>query len=216
MFIRLTLILFLFVPNLYAEDPSTFGKADFDKLPKGWKIAKTGSGTTPIWKVMREKDNPSKTGYVLAQHSISLTEMFNLCILEGTSAQGVEISVKMKSLRGQTDQGGGVVWRYKDENNYYVTRYNPLEKNFRLYKVVDGKRTQLASNEDLTLEKSDWHSIRVRHVGKRIVCKLDDDNSLQIEDETFPNAGKVGLWTKADAQTAFDQFIVINKGNQRE
>ena len=83
---------------------------------------------------------------------------------------------------------------------------NPLEKNFRLYKVVKGVRLQLQTVEGLEAATGAWHTIKIRQVGKHITCYLDDVKHLEDDDETFPTAGKIGLWTKADAQTYFDQL----------
>jgi hypothetical protein len=137
--------------------------------------------------------------------------MFNLCVAQNTSYQDVDFSVAFKAVRGQKDQGGGLVWRYQDANNYYVCRMNPLEDNFRVYKVVDGKRTQLGTKEDLKVPVGEWHTLRVKQAGDRIECYLDGRKYLEVRDETFRKAGKVGLWTKADAQTYFDDFKVSGK-----
>jgi hypothetical protein len=120
--------------------------------------------------------------------------------------------VAFKALKGNADQGGGLVWRYQDANNYYVTRYNPLESNFRVYKVIDGLRKQLGDNSDLKLKEGEWHTINVNHIGKKIVCKLDGEKYLEVEDDAITKAGKIGLWTKADAQTAFDNLSVVGLG----
>jgi hypothetical protein len=111
-------------------------------------------------------------------------------------------------VRGKTDQGGGLVWRYVDADNYYIARMNPLESNYRLYKVVNGKRTQLVTKEDLKVPVGQWHVLAVTMKGDQIECSLDGKKYLEAKDSTFPMAGKVGLWTKADAQTNFDDFSV--------
>jgi hypothetical protein len=117
----------------------------------------------------------------------------------------LDLSVSFKAVSGKLDQGGGVVWRYRDEKNYYIARYNPLEENYRVYKVVDGRRTQLAS-ADVTLSAGKWFTLRITQRGNSIKCYLEDKLHLEAEDATFSGAGKVGLWTKADAVTSFDQF----------
>jgi hypothetical protein len=100
-------------------------------------------------------------------------------------------------------------WRYRDANNYYVCRMNPLESNFRLYKVVDGKRGQLATSDvAMKIPLNQWHEMRVIHEGKRIRCFLDGALRLEAEDATFGDAGNVGLWTKADAVTRFDDLAI--------
>jgi hypothetical protein len=118
--------------------------------------------------------------------------------------------VSLKSIRGEIDQGGGVVWRYQDANNYYIARYNPLESNYRVYKVVDGKRTQLDTKEEIELPEGRWHTLQIRHAGEQIECSLNGKKLLEAKDATFTKPGKIGLWTKADAETHFDGLKVRN------
>jgi len=110
------------------------------------------------------------------------------------------------ATQGKFDQGGGPVWRYQDANNYYICRHNPLEDNFRIYKVIAGKRSQLASL-DLKAETGQWHTIRVVMRGDKIVGSING-KELGVRDGAISKAGKVGLWTKADAVTEFDRFSV--------
>jgi hypothetical protein len=113
----------------------------------------------------------------------------------------------MKAVGGETDRGGGLVWRAKDKNNYYICRYNPLRgASYRVYKVVDSKRTQfqaLILPEDL-----EWHILRVTMKGSKIICYFDGKKSLEVDDSTFPDAGKIGLWSKSDARSYFDDLSV--------
>jgi hypothetical protein len=104
------------------------------------------------------------------------------------------------------------MWRYQDANNYYIARMNPLEENYRLYKVIDGKRIQLASAEEIVTKDNAWHRLSIRHVGKKIECFLDGKKVLEAENEQIAQAGKVGLWTKADAHTYFDELTVRELG----
>jgi hypothetical protein len=178
------------------------------KLPKGWKAEKTGKGEGSIWKVVEDATVPSKTGLALAQTAEGPNPLFNLCVAEMTSYRDLVAEVAFKSVSGSHDQGGGLMWRYRDANNYYVARYNPLESNFRVYKVVDGKRAQLGSKGELDLAENKWHQLSIRMVGKRIECSLNGEKHLEVEDETFTAAGKIGLWTKADANTRFDNLRI--------
>jgi hypothetical protein len=117
----------------------------------------------------------------------------------------------MKAVAGKVYQGGGLVWRYQDANNYYVARYNPLETNYRLYKVVRGKRVQLATKEGLDQPAGKWIALKVEHEGDAIECYLDGRKLLEAKDSAIQNPGKVGLWTKADAQSHFDNLEVESK-----
>lgn len=156
------------------------------------------------WKIVADTTAPSP-GLVLAQQAENPGE-FNIVLIEGTEYGDLDISVKMKALTGEIDQGGGLVWRAKDADNYYIARYNPLEDNYRVYKVVHGRRIQLQSAR---IERSvGWHDLRVTMRGKKISCLYDGAEYLEVEDSTFQGPGKVGLWTKADAITEFDDLVV--------
>lgn len=110
----------------------------------------------------------------------------------------------VKANMGKMDEGDGIVWRCVDADNYYIARFNPLEDNYRLYKVVGGKRLQLATKEGLKAQAGVWHTLSIRMNGDQIQCHLNGKKQLEARDETFAKAGRVGLWTKADAQTSFD------------
>jgi len=124
----------------------------------------------------------------------------------GTNSKNVDISVKMKAVAGKEDQGGGLVWRAMDSNNYYVARYNPLEDNYRVYRVEQGRRIQL-QNADIKHSEG-WHTLRVRMEGDHIQCYYDGGKYLDVKDSTFQVSGKIGLWTKADAQSHFDDLTM--------
>jgi len=175
-------------------------------VPQGWTVSKTGQGPGSEWAVVEDTTAPG--GKALAQTSDKGPRpLFNLCVADGTSFKDVDLSVSFKAVAGKIDQGGGPMWRYRDANNYYIARMNPLEDNCRVYKVVDGKRTQLGS-ADITIPAGDWHDNRVIHIDDQIQCYLDGKLYLEVSDGTFEAAGKVGLWTKADAQTSFVGFQV--------
>jgi hypothetical protein len=188
-----------------------FAKGDLGKVPKGWKAEKTGSGEGSIWKVVEDNTAPSKTGYALAQTAESPGNVFNICVVEDSKYKDVELSVSCKAIRGNRDQGGGFVWRYQDNNNYYLCRMNPLEDNYRVYKVVNGKRSAEFQDATVKVPVGEWHTLKVKMEGDHIQCYLDDGTQLDVKDSTFKEAGKVGLWTKADAQTHFDDFKVSGK-----
>ena len=185
-----------------------FTKDDVGKVPAGWKAERTGKGEGSIWKVMADATSPSKTGYVLTQTAESPSSLFNVCVADDTSYKDVEVIVSFKALKGKRDQGGGIVWRYQDANNYYIARMNPLEDNYRVYKVIAGKRIQLETKEEIKIPVGEWHTLKIKHVGDKIECFLDGKKQLDAKDKTIDKAGKVGLWTKSDAQSHFDQFTV--------
>jgi hypothetical protein len=188
-----------------------FTKEDLGKLPAGWQSMKTGPGDGSVWKVVADDSAPSKRGYVLAQTAEGPNTLFNVCAIEDVDYRDVEVQVAFKAVRGKLDQGGGIVWRLMDAENYYVARMNPLESNYRVYKVVHGKRTQLDTKEDLKIPAGEWHTLKVRHRGEQIECWLDGKKYLEAKDDTYTKAGKIGVWTKADAQTYFDNLQVTNR-----
>jgi hypothetical protein len=179
-----------------------FEDATVDELPAGWIAAKTGEGPGSVWKVVQDQSK------VLAQTSSEgPNPLFNLCIADKTQYRDLDMAVEIKAIQGKNDQGGGLVWRLKDANNYYVARWNPLEDNFRVYHVVAGKRTQLA-NADVRLPTDVWHTVRVVQIKDHIRCYLDGKLHLDVRDETFTDAGKIGLWSKSDAVSHFDNLTV--------
>jgi len=184
----------------------TFEKSELGKVPKGWTVDKTGRGEGSEWSIVADPTSPSKTGYVLARLAKSPGRVFNLCILDDWSQRDVEIEVRFKAVKGKIDQGGGIVWRYQDANNYYIARMNPLEDNLRFYKVVKGKRTQLATQEGIKIPVGKWQTLAVDCIGNKITCELNGKKVFTKTDDTFEKAGKIGLWTKADARTRFDNF----------
>lgn len=183
-----------------------FLKTDLGKVPAGWKSEQTGKGEASIWKVVEDNTSPSKSGYALAQTAEAPNATFNICVAEAINATDLEISVSFKANEGKNDQGGGLVWRYQDANNYYIARMNPLEDNFRVYKVADGKRSPQFQNAEVKVPKGEWHTLSVKMVGDHIECFLDGKKHLEAKDSTFAKAGKIGLWTKADARTSFDNL----------
>jgi hypothetical protein len=171
-------------------------------LPEGWVAAKTGEGPGSVWKVVED----ATVGHgpkALAQTSDQgPNRLFNLCVAENTRFADVDVTVDFKAMAGKLDQGGGLVWRYQDAGNYYIARMNPLEDNYRVYRVVAGKRTELGS-ADIKIPQATWHTLRVVHKANHMQCYLDGKLYHDLSDDTFKNAGKIGLWTKADAQTRF-------------
>lgn len=190
----------------------TFAKADAGKLPKGWKADHTGKGDGSVWRVVEDGTAPSKSGAALAQQAESPDAYFNLCVAEDTRFKDGTVEVAFKAIKGKDDQGGGIVWRYQNGDNYYICRMNPLEDNFRVYKVVAGRRMMLATTKnDVKVPVGEWHTIKIAMEGEKIECYLDGKKLLDAKDDTIKDAGKVGLWTKADAQTHFDNVSIVPK-----
>jgi len=170
-------------------------------LPAGWISSITGNNTPGHWEVVSEKD-----GKVIGQTSSNSSGyLFNMLILNGPELKDLVLSVKVKAVGGKEDQGGGLVWRYQDSDNYYIARANPLESNFRLYKVINGNRKQIKSYS-LPVTANIWHTISVIQNENYIKCYFDGQLFITAEDSTIVKEGKVGFWTKADAITLFNDF----------
>jgi hypothetical protein len=177
---------------------------------KSWSFEDDAAGSIPKgftpsvgeWTVVATDD-----GKVLAQSARNANPVFNLALVDGTDARDVDISVKLKAIAGELDQGGGLVWRAKDARNYYIARFNHKENNFRVYKVVDGKRSQPFQNADVK-HHDGWTTVRVTMKGDHIECYLDGKKYLDVRDATFPDAGRIGVWSKSDAQSQFDDLVL--------
>ena len=182
-----------------------FEEGEIGKTPPGFTTALTGGGGAVSWVLKEEAGAPSGKK-VLAQTSADETgNRFPLCVRDDASLKDVAVSVKFKPLTGKVDQSGGVVLRYKDAKNYYIARANALEDNVRLYKVVDGSRKQFAG-ADTKVTGGQWHSLKLEVKGKRFKVTFNDKLLFEADDETFADAGKIGLWTKADSVTLFDDL----------
>ena len=165
-------------------------------------IAKGFTNEVGEWKVVSTPE-----GKVLAQMAKSPNPVFNVALAGETDVKDVDISVRMKAIAGEHDQGGGLVWRAKDAKNYYVARNNPLGAgSYNVYKVVDGKRSMF---KGVPLKRTEgWHTLRVVMTGDHIECYHDGTKYLDVHDSTFPDAGKIGLWSKSDAQSQFDDLTL--------
>ena len=178
----------------------TFDTAETGKPPAGWTTGQTGSGQAQ-WTVVADATAPSKPN-VLKQ---SGTATYPVCIRDGTSIRDGFVEVKFKPVSGKVDQAGGVLWRAKDVNNYYVARANALEDNVTIYHTVNGRRTE-KKRTDMKVAPNQWHTLRVEFQGSHFSVVLDGQKAIDWDDDTFKDAGKIGVWTKADSVTLFDDF----------
>ena len=174
------------------------------QVPSGFFTAVTGNPKSIKWGVVN--DNGKKT---VAQQALNSGSCYNLLVLDKFGYENFTLSVNIKAVSGDEDQGGGLVWRYIDKDNYYIARYNPLENNFRLYRVVDGSRKELESVNS-EIKQSEWFTMSIEMEANKISCSLNGKRLIETTDDTFKSAGLVGLWTKADAITFFDDFKIIH------
>jgi hypothetical protein len=195
------------------EDTKKVGKIwDFEnvtvgQMPMVWKVEGTNQrGPLATWKVI-EDDSATSGNKVFALTSANHDSdgTFNICRTDEVSLLNGEIQVRFKANTGKEDQGGGVLWRARNKDNYYVARYNPLENNLRIYYVKNGSRKTLGS-ASIKLPSGQWHRLKIRHRGETMEVYLNGEKLITVKDRTFMEPGGVGLWTKADAVTSFDDF----------
>jgi hypothetical protein len=178
-------------------------------LPAGWKAEGTNQkGPVATWKVIADATAPSKPNVLsLTSPNHDSGSTFNVCWTDRARFKEGRIEVSLKPNTGSEDQGGGPIWRVQDKDEYYICRANPLESNFRVYYVQNGSRHQLAS-ADVKIATGKWHTIAIEHHGERIACWLDGEKLLEATDGHLPNAGGVGVWTKSDAASSFDDLKI--------
>lgn len=187
-----------------------FEKFTVNQVPDDWSQYYTGAGGTD-WKVTNDAGN-----MVLAQlYSENPSSHFNIIVNDSIIAKDMILTVRLKGLKGRIDQGGGFVWRFINKENYYIVRANPLEDNVVLYKVQNGSRSSLpligkGETYGLKIESLSniWHTLKLIVKGDLFTVFLDGKELFKVQDATFPDSGKIGLWTKADAVTYFDDFEI--------
>jgi hypothetical protein len=178
------------------------------KPPKGFSFALTGQGRPGVW-VIRKDD--AAHGSVLVQTDADPTDYrFPVAVYNDFTGADVTLSVQFKTLSGKGDQGAGLVWRYRDQNNYYITRCNALEDNCTIYHVINGRR-QAFQNKRVKVASNAWHTLKIEAAGEHFVVTYDGNKVLDATDGTFKDGGKVGLWTKADSVIAFDDLSITGQ-----
>jgi hypothetical protein len=181
------------------------GTVNFDDLttgapPPGWTATQTGQGAAK-WEVVADDSAPSKPN-VLRQ---SGQATYPVCFQDDTRLKDGFVAVKFKPLSGKKDQAGGLIWRCKDADNYYIARANALEDNVTIYHTIKGKRVSF-KNIDTKVAPGVWHTLRVEFVGNQFTVIFNGRKVIEATDDSFADAGKVGVWTKADSVTLFDDF----------
>ena len=190
----------------------SFQDYDLNKLPKDWSQYYTGKkGEDQNWQIIN--DNGNKALAQLTKNNPN--RHYNEVVFDGFKIKDCELSVKLKAISGKMDQGGGFVWRFINANNYYVVRANPLEDNVVLYKVENGKRTDLpligkgrTYGADVNPLGNGWNNLKVKVKANVFTVLLNKKEIFKVKDNTFNGAGKVGFWTKSDAKTMFKGFRV--------
>lgn len=186
------------------------GTVNFDdakpgEAPAGWTATQTGSGAAK-WTIETDDTAPSKPN-VLKQSGVAA---YPVCLKNDTRLKDGFVEVKFKAVSGKDDQAGGVVWRAKDADNYYVVRANALEDNVCIYHTIKGRRTEKKRTE-MKVTPNEWHTLRVDFAGGHFTVTLNGKKAIEWDDTTFTEAGMAGVWTKADSVTLFDDFTFGGK-----
>jgi hypothetical protein len=212
--IALTVVALPLLAGVAPAETWRFDGQKASEAPQEMSCSLTGRGRPGIWKVVAESTAPSAPN-VLAQTDADATGYrFPVCVVNGVTATDLDLSVRFKPVSGAVDQAGGLVWRYRDKGNYYVVRANALEENVVPYKVENGKRSDLdpkgmgagAYGKKARVPSGAWSTLRVTARGKLFEVFLNGQKLFEVEDGTFSGAGQVGVWTKADSVTHFDDL----------
>jgi hypothetical protein len=203
----LTILGLFMTTNAFAETIN-FDQEKPGSLPNGWFAGVTGTGL-PKWAVETDPTAPSQPN-VLKQ---SGEGSFPWCVKKDASLTDGVVEVKFKSISGKEDQAGGLIWRWKDGDNYYVARANALENNVSLYYTKAGNRKTI-KHVDAPVSPNEWHTLKVTFSGKHITVALDGKTYIDLDDNHISGSGAVGVWTKADSITAFDDFSYGKQGSK--
>ncbi len=188
-------------PKTFSFDSDAVGKA-----PTGFTSYATGGGPAGKWIVTEVNDAASGKHVVVQTDADKTDTRFPVLIADSGEYGDLDVSMKAKAISGKIDQGMGLVFRFRDPRSYYIVRANALENNFRLYRMVNGKRLQFAG-ANAKVSSGQWHTVRVVAKGDRITCWFDGKQLIDAHDKTY-TTGKIGLWTKADSVIAFDDLTV--------
>lgn len=183
--------------------------------PKGFLFGHTANiGTPGTWVVQAEGANQ----YLAQTSADSTSARFPMAVVSDISTTDVDVSVRFRPVSGRVDQAAGLVWRYQNEDNYYLVRANALENNVVLYKVERGRRTDLplmgagrTYGKAAKVPAGQWSTLRVVATGPRFEVSLNGVALYEVEDATFAGAGRVGVWTKADSITHFDDLTIVTR-----
>jgi hypothetical protein len=179
------------------------------RLPAGWLAGVTGEGS-PRWSVEADPTAPSGPN-VLKQSGAGT---FPWCVRKDALLANGSVEVKFKPISGKQDAAGGVVWRWKDGDSYYVARANALEDNVSLYYTIRGRRVTIKYG-DAPVAINRWHTLRAEYNGTHITVRFDGTTYIEAEDGHLSGPGAVGVWTKADSVTAFDDFHYVGDSGAR-
>ena len=194
------LLVFSLLSSAVMAETTTFETEVTGQPPAGWTCGAPGRGS-PKWSVEADKSSLGG-GTIIRQSGVAA---FPWCVKDNTKLADGWVEVKFKPLAGREDQAGGLVWRWRDGDNYYVARANALEDNVSLYYTERGSRKTL-KYVDAPVAPGQWHTLRVEFAGARIGVWLDGKRYIDVTDTHITAPGAVGVWTKADSVTSFSDF----------
>jgi hypothetical protein len=208
--LRTAAIVFCLMEGTAMADQLSFANDATGAAPLGWTVTMTGQGT-PKWTIEEDSSAPSKSKVVKQSGRAT----FPLLLKNGSRMRDGFAEVRFKAISGSEDRAAGIVWRAKDANNYYVVRANALEDNVVAYKTVEGKRSPLdivgrsgGYGVIVPVPANLWHTLRVEFESSRFSVGFNGQRLFEVDDRTFSDAGQIGLWTKADSVTLFDQIEI--------
>jgi len=188
------------------------------QAPANFSFGLTGGGRPGIWIVKKDEASPERGNFLAQADADRTSYRFPVAVLNDVTAKDLDISVRFRPVSGGVDQAAGLVWRYQDANNYYIVRANALEGNVVLYKVENGKRTDLplkgsgrTYGKKADVPKNTWSLMGVTVRGSLFTVSLNGQGLYEVEDSTFSGAGRVGVWTKADSVTYFDDLTLVTR-----
>ena len=204
------------LPLAAAAEVVDFEGMPIGSPPTGWTIAKTGRGAAPQWEIVTDESSPAGARVLAQLSEDAAAERFAIALHPAAPLENGAVTVRFRPVSGNVDRAAGIVWRYRDENNYYLVRASALEGNVALYKVEQGRPTSLAPAGrggehavQAPVPVGRWSTLRVAFMGERFVVSYDEKPLFEVEDSTFAGPGRVGLWTTADSVTHFDAFDLL-------
>lgn len=204
------------LPLAAAAEVVDFEDMPVGSPPRGWTIAQTGKGAAPQWEIVTDESSPAGARVLAQLSKDAATERSPVVLHPAEPLANGAVTVRFKPVSGNVDRAAGIVWRYRDENNYYLVRASALEGNVVLDKVEQGRRTSLAPAGkggqravEAPVPAGRWSTLRVAFMGARFVVSFDEKPLFEVEDSSFDGPGRVGLWTKADSVTHFDAFDLL-------
>lgn len=207
-YLAATFAIAVHIAGMAAAETINFDATKPGSLPTGWAVGVTGGGA-PKWEIVADDSAPGRI-HALKQGGEYASHIYPWCVKTNAVLKDGFIQVRFKPVSGKEDEAGGLIWRWQDGDNYYVARANANEDNVTIYHTVKGTRTEFKRTA-MKVAPNVWHTLRVDFQGSHFTVTYDGQKAVEWDDDTFPNAGAVGVWTKADSVTLFNDFMFEGK-----